>query len=68
MLTDCTFNVAKTKALISCAAAAQLIYAFVFALTKIKLSHDAAHVCKLDAIWYSLKDRESIFAFIMFII
>ena len=42
---DCTtcIYVAKTKALISLAAAAQLIYALVLVYPKIKFSHDAAH-------------------------
>ena len=40
---DCTFCVAKTKALISFAVTAKLIYVFVFAYAKSRLSHDAAH-------------------------
>ena len=36
-------EIAKTKALISCAVTAQLICAFVFAQAKIWFSHDAAH-------------------------
>ena len=34
----------KTKVLISCEVSAQLICAFVFAYSKIRFSHDAAHV------------------------
>ena len=41
---NCTIRVAKTKALISCAFTAQLIFAFVFAYAKILFSHDAAHI------------------------
>ena len=37
---DCTVQVAKTKAQISCAVTAQLICAFVFAKAKIRFSHD----------------------------
>ena len=37
--------VAKTKALISCGATAQLICAFVFAYAKSWFSHDGAHLC-----------------------
>ena len=40
---DCTINVAKTKALISCAVTAQLICVF-FAYAKIWFSHDEAHI------------------------
>ena len=40
----CTIHVAKTKALIGCAVTAQLIWVFVFALAKIRFSHDAAHM------------------------
>ena len=38
---NCTFYVAKTKALISCAVTEQLICAFVFAYAKSSFSHDA---------------------------
>ena len=41
---DCTIYVAKTKALISFAIIAKLIYVFVFAYAKIRFSHDAAHL------------------------
>ena len=43
---NCTtyFTVAKTKALISCAATVQLICASVFAYAKSRFSHDAAHI------------------------
>ena len=41
---DCTFDEAKTKALISCAATAQLICAFVFAYAKIRFSNDVAQM------------------------
>ena len=41
---DCTIYEAKTKALISFAVTAKLICAFVFAYTKIRFSHDAAHI------------------------
>ena len=40
----CSIFVSKTKALISCAVTAQLICAFVFAYTKSRFSHDAAHL------------------------
>ena len=39
---DCTFYVAKTKALISFAVTAKLICVFVFAYAKSRFSHDAA--------------------------
>ena len=39
---DCTIYVAKTKALISCAVTAQLIWVFVFA--KSRFSHNEAHI------------------------
>ena len=39
-----TINVAKTKALISCAVNVQLICVFVFAYAKSKFSHDAAYI------------------------
>ena len=35
---------AKTKALISCAVTAQLIFAFVFANAKIRFSHDETQI------------------------
>ena len=41
---DCTFFVAKAKALISCTVTVQLICTFVFANAKIRFSHDAAHL------------------------
>ena len=41
----CTICVAKTKALISCAVAAQLICAFVFAYANCWFSHAVAHIC-----------------------
>ena len=41
---NCTIRVAKTKELISFAVTAKLICAFVFALAKIRFSHDAAHI------------------------
>ena len=40
----CYINVAKTKALISCAVTAQLICVFVFAYAKTRFSHDEAHI------------------------
>ena len=40
---DCTIYVAKTKALISCAATVQLIFVFTYA--KSRFSHDMAHIC-----------------------
>ena len=40
---DCTIPVAKSKALISFAVTAKLIWVFVFAYTKSRFSHDAAH-------------------------
>ena len=42
---DCTICVAKTKALISFAVTAKLIYAFVFAYAEFRFSHDAAQIC-----------------------
>ena len=44
---NCTNQVAKTKALISCAVNAQLICAFVFAYAKIRGFHYAAHIIKV---------------------
>ena len=41
---NCIIRVAKTKALISFAATAKLICAFVFAYTKCWFSNDAAHI------------------------
>ena len=41
---DCTVGVAKTKALISFAATAKLICAFVFVYAKFIFSHDAARI------------------------
>ena len=41
---DCTIRESKTKALISCAEAAQLVCAFVFAHAKIRVSHDLAQI------------------------
>ena len=41
---DCTFYIAKTKALISCAVTAQLICGFVFAYAKNRFSHDEAQM------------------------
>ena len=40
----CTIRVAKTKALISFAVTAKLIFAFVFAYAKKRFSHNAAHI------------------------
>ena len=40
---DCTIDVAKLKALISCTVTVQLICTFVFANAKSMFSHDAAH-------------------------
>ena len=54
---DCTIRVAKTKALISFAVTAKLICVFVFAYTKIRFSHDAAH---LD-VYCNLRDIGSMF-------
>ena len=34
----------KTKVLISCAVAAQLIYTYVFLYAKIRFTHDMAHI------------------------
>ena len=42
---DCTFNVAKTKALISFAVTAKLMCVFVFAYAKSRFSYDVAHIC-----------------------
>ena len=39
---DCTIRAAKTKALISFAVTAKLIWVFVFAYAKCCFSHDAA--------------------------
>ena len=44
---DCTIYVAKTKALISCAVTAQLIFVFIFAYAKSRFSHDAAHMIRI---------------------
>ena len=41
---DCTIYVAKTKALISFAVTAKLIWVFVFAYAKSRFSHDTAHM------------------------
>ena len=41
---DCTIYVAETKALISFAVTAKLIYVFVFAYVKKRFSHDAAQM------------------------
>ena len=41
---DCTIFMAKTKALISCAVAEQLICAFAFAYAKSRFCHDAAQI------------------------
>ena len=41
---DCTIYVVKTKALISCVVAVQLICTFVFVYAKIRFSHDVAHI------------------------
>ena len=43
---NCSFYIAKTKALISCAVTAQLICVFVFAYAKVRFSHDAAKITK----------------------
>ena len=40
---DCTIREAKTKAQISSAVIVKLIFAFVFALCRLLVSHDAAH-------------------------
>ena len=42
-LRDCSFYVAKTKALFSCVVTTHLICAFVFAYAKIGFFHDSAH-------------------------
>ena len=42
--------VAKTKLLISCKVAAQLICDFVFVYAKIRFSHDVAHM-----LWVSMR-------------
>ena len=41
---DCSIRVAKTKALICFAVTAKLICVFVFAYSKSRFSHDAAHL------------------------
>ena len=41
---DCTICVAKTKALISFAVTAKLIWVFVFAYAKSRFSHDEAYL------------------------
>ena len=41
---DCTFYVAKTKAVISCSVTVQLICAFVLACAKSRFYHDMAHI------------------------
>ena len=45
---DCTFRIAKTKALISFAVTAKLICVFVFAYAKSRFSHDAAHISSVQ--------------------
>ena len=45
---------AKTKALISCAATAQLICGFVFAYEKIRFSHVTAHTVDVMLIFLNL--------------
>ena len=51
--------VAETKALISCAATAQLICAFVFAYAKGCFSHDAAHFSQ--CVQYASKFKFSVY-------
>ena len=46
---DRTINLAKTKALISFAVSAKLICVFVFAHTKSRFSHDAAHIMLISS-------------------
>ena len=41
---DCTFFVAKMKALISCVVTAQMICTFLFAHAKSRFSHCPAHL------------------------
>ena len=41
---DCTIYVVKTKALISCRATAQLVWAFVLAYARSRFFHDAAQM------------------------
>ena len=41
---DCTIDVAKTKALISCAITAQLLCVFVFAYAKSRFSQNEAQI------------------------
>ena len=50
---DCTIRVAKTKALISFAVTAKLIWVFVFAYANSRFSHDAAHLKLHDLIDYT---------------
>ena len=45
---DCTIYVAKTKALISFAVTAKLIFVFVFAYAKPWFSHEAAHIIAIS--------------------
>ena len=47
MTRDCAIRVAKTKALISCAAA-QLICIFLIAYAESGFSHDVAHIKKKE--------------------
>ena len=49
--------VAKTKALISCAVTVQLVCAFVFALAKIRFSHDAAHITNGKSLTTIMSDK-----------
>ena len=58
---DCTIYVAKTKALISCAVTAHLIWVFVFSKVKSRFSHDAIQLIK----WY-LKTINNIIFFSIF--
>ena len=44
MMRYCSIRVAKTKALISFAVTAKLICVFVFAYTKLRFSHNEAHI------------------------
>ena len=57
---SCTIQVAKTKALISCAVIAQLICTYVFALAIIPFSQDVLHFMLLAQILLGLICKRSV--------
>ena len=78
MMRYCIIRVAKTKALISFAVTAKLICVFVFAYTKLRFSHNAAHILMsytFNAFRFSsanevnvLQDRKTIRKYFFFIL